>query len=52
MRTFYAALLWLTRFELAIARSTGRNLTDITQLIDDECRWELALIREEFKELS
>ncbi len=36
-------MLYLTQFELAIARSTGRRQESIAALIADESRWEKAL---------
>jgi hypothetical protein len=43
MITFYRLMLYLTQFELAIARSTGRRQESIAALIADEQRWEKAL---------
>jgi hypothetical protein len=36
-------MLYLTQFELAIARSTGRRQESIATLIADEQKWEKAL---------
>lgn len=46
MKYFYAVLLWLTQYELAIARSTGRNPANVAALQGEEqtwakCLWEL-----------
>ena len=43
MRTVYTILLHLAELELAIARSTGRRPSSITQLSADCDRWRLAL---------
>ncbi len=43
MKLFYRALLALTRYELAIARSTGRNPANIAALSADELRWQQAI---------
>ena len=45
MRAFYASLLWLTRREIVIARSTGRNPSNILALRQDEDEYERALCR-------
>lgn len=45
LRAFYASLLWLTRREIVIARSTGRNPTNILALRQDEDEYERALCR-------
>ena len=47
MKAFYALLLWLAEFELAIARSTGRNPADIQTLQADVDRWQHALLMTE-----
>jgi hypothetical protein len=39
MRYFYEFMLWLTEFELAIAKSTGRNPEQIRALTQDRMRW-------------
>jgi hypothetical protein len=39
MKYFYALMLWLTEFELAITRSTGRNPENIRRLTQDYNRW-------------
>lgn len=44
MRFFYSFLLWLTEFDLAIARSTGRNPDHIQALQADRARWQHALL--------
>ena len=43
MKTFYTILLHWTQFDLAVARSTGRNPQHIAALIADENRWKKAL---------
>lgn len=43
MRRFYTLLLWLHRFELAIARSTGRRRANIAKLKGDVERWQRAI---------
>ncbi len=40
---FYKFLLYMARFELAVARSTGRRQESIAALINDERRWEKAV---------
>lgn len=45
LRAFYSALLWLTRREIIIARSTGRNPSNILALRQDEDEYERALCR-------
>lgn len=42
---FIAAMLWLTRFEQAIAERYSTNLGYIRQLREDQRRWEV----EQFK---
>ena len=42
---FYASLLCLTRREIVIARSTGRNPSNILALRQDEDEYERALCR-------
>lgn len=44
MRIFYAALLFWSEFDLAIARSTGRSPANIEQLQRDVAKWEHALL--------
>lgn len=39
LRTFYAAMLWLTAFELAIAEATSTNFKYIGQLKEDVRYW-------------
>lgn len=39
LNAFIAAMLWLTRFELAIANSTSSNIGYIRRLRDDEIHW-------------
>ena len=43
MRHLYAFLLWLSRRELVIANSTGRNPDNIAKIKGDIARWEKAL---------
>lgn len=43
MRYFYRFLLFFTRFDLAIARSTGRDTRNIAQLSQEELAYEQAL---------
>ena len=43
IRYFYLALLHWTRFDLTVARSTGRGQHFIAALLADEARWERAL---------
>lgn len=43
MTTFYRILLTWTRFDLAVARSTGRGPQFIAALLADEQKWEKAL---------
>lgn len=45
LRFFYTLLLWLTRREIVIARSTGRNPANILALRQDEDEYERALCR-------
>lgn len=45
LRAFYESLLWLTRREIVIARSTGRNPSNILALRQDEDEYERALCR-------
>ena len=45
LRAFYASLLWLTRREIVISRSTGRNPSNILALRQDEDEYERALCR-------
>jgi hypothetical protein len=40
MKFFYVAMIWCLRFELTIAKSTGRNPTHVGQLAQDVTRWE------------
>ena len=44
--TFYRVMRWLIEFELAIARSTGRNPINIRQLESelDDYRWKIILL--------
>lgn len=44
MRLLYSTPLWLAEFELAIARSTGRNPAQLKALADDVDRWQHALL--------
>lgn len=39
MRYFYQMMLYLTEFELAIAKSTGRNPENIRRLTQDRMKW-------------
>lgn len=43
MKTFYTLLLHWTRFDITVARSTGRGQHFIAALLADEARWERAL---------
>jgi hypothetical protein len=43
MTHFYRLMLYMTRFELAIARSTGRNTANLAQLQREELVWEREL---------
>ena len=43
MRLFYRFLLTWTRFDITLARSTGRGQHFIAALLADEARWERAL---------
>lgn len=43
MKTFYTLLLYWTRFDITVARSTGRGQHFIAALLADEARWERAL---------
>lgn len=45
MCSFYSVLLWLTRREIIIARSTGRNPANVLALRQDEDEYERALCR-------
>lgn len=45
MIAFYRLLLWLTRREIIIARSTGRNPANVLALRQDEDEYERALLR-------
>ena len=45
MRAFYTLLRAMAEFDLAIARSTGRNPEHIAALSADVARWELALFK-------
>ena len=45
LRAYSASLLWLTRREIVIARSTGRNPSNILALRQDEDEYERALCR-------
>ena len=44
MKLFYSALLWMAEFELAIARSTGRDPASIHALQTDADRWQHAIL--------
>lgn len=44
MKLFYTILLWAAEFELAIARSTGRNPDSIYALQSDVDRWQHAML--------
>lgn len=44
MKCLYTFLLFMTRFELAIAKATGRSPDNITQLQKEEREWEKALV--------
>lgn len=39
MKFFYAFMVWITEFELAIAMSTGRNPDDVRMLKQDLQKW-------------
>lgn len=43
MKTFYTLLLYWTRFDITVARSTGRGQHFIAALLADEARWEREL---------
>jgi len=43
MKHLYTFLLWLSRRELVIANSTGRNPANIKKIKADISRWERAL---------
>lgn len=43
MRFFYAILLHWSKFDLAVARSTGRDPRNIAAISADIDRWELEL---------
>ena len=43
MKLFYTLLLRWTRFDITVARSTGRGQHFIAALLADEARWERAL---------
>ena len=43
MRLLYTILLWLSRRELVIANSTGRNPDNIKKIKGDITRWDDAL---------
>ena len=43
MKTFYTLLLYWTRFDITVARSTGRGQHFIAALLADEARWERCL---------
>lgn len=45
LHAFYSALLWLTRREIVIARSTGRNPANVLALRQDEDEYQRALLR-------
>ena len=47
MKAFYSLLLWMAEFELAVARSTGRNPDSIRSLQADVARWQHALLMTE-----
>ena len=47
MIAFYRTMLFLTRFGLQIARSTGRNPESIAQLSREEAEYELLLFQAE-----
>lgn len=52
MTYFYRTMIWLTEFELAIARSTGRNHDNIEQLQRDLSGWELDLFKVQMESKS
>lgn len=45
MINFYKIMLWLTEFELQIARSTGRCRLSIVQLTHELHEYELSLFK-------
>lgn len=45
MIAFYRLLLWLTRREIVIARSTGRNPLNVLKLRQDEDEYNRCLAR-------
>ena len=47
MSLFYRLLLAMAEFDIAIARSTGRNPAQIAAIQADIDRWELALLQRE-----
>ena len=44
MRYLYSFLLFMTRFDLAIAKATDRNPENIAQLQKEERKWEKELL--------
>jgi hypothetical protein len=52
MKYFYAMMSWFAEFELAIARSSGRNPDDIARLSTDYQRWQAELQRERIRGLA
>ena len=47
MKIVYSLLLWLAEFELAVARSTGRDPANVQALQADVSRWQHALLMQE-----
>lgn len=47
MTTFYRLMVWAIRYDLTIARSTGRNPDHVAQLCSDLSKWELELWKKE-----
>lgn len=45
MKYFYIAMIWAFRFELAIARSTGRDPSNIGYLAERVTYWEDQQVR-------
>ena len=43
MKFFYSWVLWWIEFDIAIARSTGRNRADISRLVLERQEYELLL---------
>ncbi len=52
MRYFYALMLWLTEYELAISLYTGLNVQHIHALKNDRMRWIRALQDDQLRRLA